>query len=186
LLKRHLDAIVAPYTPPPPLIPAERIAARVADLAAAIHADHADGVHLVGVLKGAFVFLADLARALPGPATVDFVAVASYGAGTTTSGSVRLLRDLDAGIAGRDVVVVEDIVDSGLTLTALLAHLRARGPRSLRTACLLDKPAGRRTMVAIDYVGFTIDDAFVVGYGLDHAEAWRHLAYIAIAGRPGA
>jgi hypoxanthine phosphoribosyltransferase len=177
---------VSAYTPPPPLISAPRIAARVDEIARAIHADHPGGVHLVGVLKGAFVFLADLARALPGPVTVDFVTASSYGRGTATSGTVHLARDLGGDLAGRDVVVVEDIVDSGLTLAALLRDFSARGPRTLRTACLLDKPTGRRTAVAVDYVGFTIEDVFVVGYGLDHAEAWRHLPYIAAAGGPDA
>jgi hypoxanthine phosphoribosyltransferase len=177
---------VSPHTPPPPLITAERIAARVAALAAAIHADLPAGVHLIGVLKGSFVFLADLIRALPGPASVDFLAASSYGAASATSGEVRLVKDLDDGVAGRDVVLVEDIVDSGLTLSRLVAHLGTLGPRSLRVACLLDKPARRLAPVALDYVGFTIDDVFVVGYGLDHAEAWRHLPYIGVPGPPGA
>ena len=178
---------MSPHTPPPPLITAERIAARVAALAAVIHADHPAGVHLVGVLKGSFVFLADLIRALPGPASVDFIAASSYGAASATSGEVRLVKDLDeTDLAGRDVVLVEDIVDSGLTLSHLVAHLGTLGPRSLRVACLLNKPARRRAPVALDYVGFTIDDVFVVGYGLDHAEAWRHLPYIGVPEPPDA
>ena len=162
------------------LIPADDIRQRVRELAADIHRDHLDGVHLIAVLKGAFVFLSDLARALPGHCSLDFMAVSSYGKGSSSSGQVQLLKDLDAGIEGRDVVIVEDIVDTGLTLTYLQDILRARSPRSLRTACLLSKPSRRLVEVQVDYVGFSIDDQFVVGYGLDYGEQHRNLPYIAV------
>ena len=136
------------------------------------------GVHMVGVLKGAFVFMADLVRRLDLPVTIDFLALSSYAAGTTTSGEVKLLKDLDVALAGRHVIVVEDIVDTGLTLSYLHEILRARGPASLRTACLLSKPSRRKVGVAVEYIGFTIEDRFVVGYGLDYAEQYRHLPYI--------
>ena len=149
-------------------------------LARAIERDHAgaDTLHLVCVLKGAFVFLADLARAVRVPCTLDFLAVSSYAAGTTTTGEVRLLKDLDIALDGRHVVIVEDIIDTGLTLTYLLEILKARGPKTLRAACLLSKPSRRKVNVPVDYVGFEIDDHFVIGYGLDYAEQYRGLPYI--------
>ncbi len=162
-----------------PLISAEEIQQRVVTLARDIRRDHPGSVHLVCVLKGAFVFLADLVRALGGEATLDFMAVATYGDGTRSSGQVQLLKDLDTPIEGRDVVIVEDVVDTGLTLQYLQEILRARSPGRLRTACLLDKPSRRTTDVQVDYIGFTIEDQFVVGYGLDYAERYRHLPYIA-------
>ncbi len=162
------------------LITAERIQERVRGLAREIRRDHPDGVHLVCVLKGAFVFLADLARALEGEATLDFMALSSYGSSTRSSGQVQLLKDLDSGLEDRDVVIVEDIVDTGLTLNYLQEILRARSPRRLRTACLLSKPARRQVDVTIEYIGFTIDDRFVVGYGLDYDEKYRNLPYIAV------
>jgi hypoxanthine phosphoribosyltransferase len=149
-------------------------------MAADIRADHPDGVHLVCVLKGAFVFLADLARAIPGDCSLDFIAVSSYGARTKTSGQVQLLKDLDADLEGRDVVIVEDIVDTGLTLTYLQDIIRTRAPRNLRTACLLSKPSRRQVDVKVEYIGFTIEDRFVVGYGLDYAEQYRNLPYIGV------
>lgn len=164
------------------LIGASEIQERVRALALEIRRDHPDGVHLVCVLKGAFMFLADLARALEGRATMDFMAVSSYGSSTKSSGQVQLLKDLDAGIEGRDVVIVEDIVDTGLTLLYLQDILRARAPRRLRTACLLSKPSRRTVNVTVDYVGFTIDDRFVVGYGLDYDEQYRNLPHIAVIG----
>ncbi|MGE3507796.1 MAG: hypoxanthine phosphoribosyltransferase [Vicinamibacterales bacterium] len=164
------------------LIPSDQIERRVAELAAAIHRDFPDGVHLVAVLKGAFIFLADLVRSLPGSVSLDFIAVSSYAKGTTTSGEVRLLKDLDSALDGKDVVIVEDIVDTGLTLTYLKDILRARGPRTLRTACLLSKPSRRQVDVPVEYVGFTIEDHFVVGYGLDYAEHYRNLPHIAVVG----
>ena len=153
---------------------------RVLMLGADIRRDHPGGVHLVCVLKGAFVFLADLARAIGGAVTLDFMAVSSYGSGAESSGQVQLLKDLDSPIEGRDVVIVEDIVDTGLTLTYLQDILRARAPRRLRTACLLSKPSRRKVDVRVDYVGFTIEDRFVVGYGLDYGERYRNLPEIAV------
>jgi hypoxanthine phosphoribosyltransferase len=158
---------------------------RVRALAAEIHRDHPYGVHLVCVLKGAFVFLADLVRALPGDSSLDFMAVSSYGGSTSSSGEVRLLKDLDSSLEGRDVVIVEDIVDTGLTLTYLQEILRARNPRNLRTVCLLSKPSRRKVDVQVDYTGFVIDDEFVVGYGLDFGERYRNLPYIGILEQTG-
>ena len=163
-------------------ISAADIRARVEALGEEIRRDHPDGVQLVCVLKGAFVFLSDLARAIGGTVTLDFIAVSSYGAGTQSSGQVQLHKDLDSPLEGRDVVIVEDIVDTGLTLTYLQDTLRARAPRQLRTACLLSKPSRRKVDVHVDYVGFTIDDKFVVGYGLDYAERYRNLPDIAVIG----
>jgi hypoxanthine phosphoribosyltransferase len=158
----------------------QEIQKRVGELALDIRRDHPNGVHFVCVLKGAFVFLSDLARALDGEATMDFMALSSYGNSTKSSGQVQVLKDLGTGIEGRDVVIVEDIVDTGLTLTYLQDILRARAPRTLRTACLLSKPSRRVVDVKVEYVGFTIEDKFVVGYGLDYAERYRHLPYIAV------
>jgi len=162
------------------LISEEQIQDRVRALGDEIRRDHPGDLHLVCVLKGAFVFLADLLRALPDTTTIDFVAISSYGKSTRSSGEVRLLKDLDTGLEGRDVVIVEDIVDTGLTLTYLQDILRARGPKSLRTACLLSKPSRRKVDVKVDYIGFTIEDRFVVGYGLDYAEHYRNLPYIGL------
>jgi len=163
------------------LISADDIQRRVHALAQEIHRDHPDGVHLVCVLKGAFVFLADLSRQLP-ETTLDFMAVSSYGTSTKSSGQVQVLKDLGSPVEGRDVVIVEDIVDTGLTLTYLQDIIRARSPRHLRTACLLSKPSRRKIDVKVEYVGFTIEDKFVVGYGLDYAEQYRNLPYIAVIG----
>lgn len=167
---------------PPILLSTEQIQERVRGLAAEIAADHpgAETLHLVCVLKGAFVFLADLVRALRIPSTLDFLAVSSYAAGTTTTGEVRLLKDLDIALDGRHVLIVEDIVDTGLTLTYLQDILHARGPKTLRTVCLLSKPSRRKVNVPVEYVGFSIDDRFVVGYGLDYAEEHRNLPYIGV------
>jgi len=167
------------------LITADDVRARVRALAADIRRDHPDGVHLIGVLKGSFIFLSDLARAIAEDSdgtgvTMDFIAVSSYGASSNSSGQVQLLKDLDASIQGRDVVIVEDIVDTGLTLTYLHQILGARKPRTLRTACLLSKPSRRKVDVPVEYVGFTIEDRFVVGYGLDYAEAYRALPFIGV------
>ena len=126
------------------------------------------------------MFLADLMRAIEGPVTCDFIAVSSYGGGTRSSGEVRLIKDLDRGLEGRDVVIVEDIVDTGLTLSYLQEILRAREPQSLRTACLLSKPSRRKVDVTVEYIGFTIEDRFVVGYGLDFDERYRNLPYIGV------
>ncbi len=132
----------------------------------------------MAVLKGAFVFLSDLMRSLPVPVSIDFLAVSSYASGTTTSGEVRVLKDLDVALDGREVLLVEDIIDTGLTLSYLHGILRARNPRSLRTVALLNKPSRRRVTVPLDYVGFTIPDRFVVGYGMDHGERFRNLTYV--------
>ena len=164
------------------LLTADAVNARVQTLAHEIRRDHPNGVHLVGVLKGAFMFLADLSREIGGDVSIDFIAVSSYGNGANSSGQVQLLKDLGAPIQGRDVVIVEDIVDTGLTLTYLQDILRARAPRRLRTACLLSKPSRRKVDVTVEYVGFSIEDQFVVGYGLDHAERYRALPYIAVVG----
>jgi hypoxanthine phosphoribosyltransferase len=169
-------------TTPEILIDATTIARRVRELAGDIRRDAGADVpvHLIGVLKGAFVFLADLIREIPGPVTCDFLAVSSYGAARVSSGQVQLTKDLDASLEGRDVVLVEDIVDTGRTLAYLQTLLRARTPRTLRTVCLLNKPSRRFVDVPIDYVGFAIADQFVVGYGLDSNEAYRNLADLAV------
>ena len=166
---------------PAVMIGPDELAARINDLAREIRQDFPAGqLHFICVLKGAFLFLGDLIRAMEGDVTIDFMACSSYGTGTTSSGEVRLSKDLDSGLEGRDVIIVEDIVDTGLTLHYLQEILLARGPRSLRTACLLSKPSRRKIDVTIDYVGFTIEDRFVVGYGLDYAEQYRNLPYIGV------
>jgi hypoxanthine phosphoribosyltransferase len=152
---------------------------RVDDLAAAIRADA--GEHelvLVGILKGAFVFLADLVRALAVPLKVDFVRVASYGEQMESAGRVAITKDVELDLAGRDVVVVEDILDSGLTAQVVLNHLRHRGPRTVRLCALVDKRERRRVSVEPDYVGFVLDRGFIVGYGIDYAERYRQLPAI--------
>jgi hypoxanthine phosphoribosyltransferase len=164
------------------LLTADQVRDRVRELAAAINRSYPAGrdPHMVSVLKGGFIFLADLVRALDRPVTIDFVAINSYGAGTRSSGVITLTKDLEIDIADRDVLIVEDIVDTGQTLAWLLHSLRARHPRSLRTVSLLDKRSRRTVEVGIEHVGFTIEDRFVVGYGLDYAEQYRHLPYVAI------
>ncbi len=164
------------------LIDERAIARRVAELAAEMRRDAGaeTPIHLVAVLKGAFIFLADLLRAFEGPVTCDFLGVSSYGAGSTSSGQVRVTKDLDNPIAGRYVVLVEDIVDTGLTLSYLQEILRAREPQTFRTACLLNKPSRRIVAVPVEYVGFEIDDRFVVGYGLDLDERHRNLPHVAV------
>ena len=162
------------------LLSADQIQKRVEALALEIRADFPDDLHVIAVLKGAFMFLSDLVRHTPGHVSMDFMAVSSYAKGTTTSGEVRLLKDLDTTLDGRNVVIVEDIVDTGLTLTYLQDILRARNPKSLRTACLLSKPSRRQVDVKVEYIGFTIEDRFVVGYGLDYDERYRQLPYIGV------
>jgi hypoxanthine phosphoribosyltransferase len=163
------------------LISAEQIAARVAELGARIRADHPDQtVTVVAVLKGSFLFVADLVRAIPGDVRVEFLGVASYHGGTSSSGAVQIMQDLRGSIEGHAVVLVEDIVDTGLTMDYLLSTLAVRGPRSVRVASLLDKPGNREIEVKVDYVGFTIPDEFVVGYGLDLGELYRNLPYVAV------
>jgi hypoxanthine phosphoribosyltransferase len=173
---------VADLRPVETLLTADQIDVRVAEMAAEIRHDFPDGLHLVAVLKGAFMFLSDLVRHMEGHVSLDFMALSSYAKGTTTSGEVRLLKDLDTTLDGKNVVIVEDIVDTGLTLTYLQDILRARGPKALRTACLLSKPSRRLVDVKIEYIGFTIADQFVVGYGLDYAEQFRNLPHIAVVG----
>jgi hypoxanthine phosphoribosyltransferase len=162
------------------LIPADVLANRVRELAAEISRDYVDkDVVLVGVLKGAVFFVADLMRALDIQCEVDFMAVASYGSATKSSGVVRILKDLDALIRDRHVLIIEDIVDSGLTLQYLLRSLNAREPASLEVCALLIKPGRRKVDLKLRYVGFEIPDRFVIGYGLDHAERYRNLPYVA-------
>jgi hypoxanthine phosphoribosyltransferase len=164
------------------LLTADQIQARIRELGAEIEHDYPadDEIHLVGVLKGGFMFMADLIRAMSARVTLDFIAVSSYQRSTRSSGEVRLLKDLDSGLEGRHVIIVEDIVDTGLTLTYLQDILRARSPQTLRTACLLSKPSRRQVEVRVEYIGFTIEDHFVVGYGLDYGEKYRHLKDIAV------
>ena len=164
------------------LFDADQIGRRIAELAADIEASYPpdEDVHLVGVLKGGFVFMADLVRAMSTRVTLDFIAVSSYQQSTKSSGEVRLIKDVDARLEGRHVIIVEDIVDTGLTLTYLQDILRARAPKSLRTACLLSKPSRRLVDVKVEYIGFTIEDKFVVGYGLDVDEQYRNLPYIGV------
>jgi hypoxanthine phosphoribosyltransferase len=163
------------------LVDEETLSLRVAELGAAISADYAGReLVLVGVLKGAVFFIADLMRELTVTCEIDFMAISSYGAGTDSSGVVRILKDLDLNIAGRDVLVVEDIIDSGLTLSYLMRTLRARGPASLEICSLLTKPERREIDVPVRYVGFEIPNRFVIGYGLDYAERYRNLPYIGV------
>src|SRR5205809_2683461 len=157
-----------------------QIQKRVAEMALEIRRDFPDDLHVIAVLKGAFVFLSDLVRHIPGKVSLDFMSTSSYAKGTTTSGEVKLTKDLDLTLDGRNVIIVEDIVDSGLTLHYLHEILRARNPKTLRTACLLSKPSRRQVDVPVEYVGFTIEDHFVVGYGLDYAEQYRNLPHIGI------
>ena len=157
-----------------------QIRQRVAELAQQIAADYAgQELVLVGTLKGAFVFLADLMRGIPGPVRVGFLWAASYGNNTTSSGQVRLDLKMLGDIKDRAVLIVEDIVDTGRTLQRAVEGVRAAGPRSVKTCCLLDKPSRREVDVSPDYVGFTVPDVFVVGYGLDYAEKYRNLPYVA-------
>jgi len=163
------------------LVQRDELAHRVRELGAEISADYEErDLLLVGVLKGAFFFLSDLMRVLTVPCEVDFMAVASYGDSTSTSGVVRILKDLDAPIQGREVLIVEDIVDSGLTLSYLLRMLQARDPKSVEVCALLTKPDRRKVDLPIRYTGFEIPDRFAIGYGLDYAERYRELPYVAV------
>jgi hypoxanthine phosphoribosyltransferase len=162
------------------LVAEEDLQGRVAELASEVSRDYPDGVLLVAILKGAVPFLADLMRHLSVPCELDFMAVSSYGSSTDSSGVVRILKDLDISIADRDVLIVEDIIDSGLTLHYLLKSLQARGPRSLEVCSLLTKPDRRRVDLPIRYVGFEIPNRFVIGYGLDYDERHRNLSYVAV------
>jgi hypoxanthine phosphoribosyltransferase len=163
------------------LVTQEDLERRVRELGEEVSRDY-DGkdLFLVGVLKGAVFFLSDLMRCIEVPCEVDFMAVASYGSSTDSSGVVRILKDLDATIEGKDVLIVEDIIDSGLTLSYLLRTLKAREPRSLEVCALLTKPERREVDLPIRYTGFEIPNKFVIGYGLDHAERYRNLPYVAV------
>src|SRR5271170_2913964 len=166
------------------MLSAEQIATRVRELGATITRDYAGHpLVLVCVLKGSFVFAADLMRAIDLPLRVDFLGVRSYGEGTESSGVVQITQDLSRPIANEDVLLVEDIVDTGLTIAHLMDLFRTRQPRSIRVCSLLHKPARARVAVKVDYLGFTIEDKFVVGYGLDHAEKYRNLPYIGVVER---
>jgi hypoxanthine phosphoribosyltransferase len=163
------------------LISRAEIQRRVAEMAAEIRRDFpTEPLHLVGVLKGSVFFLTDLARQMSGDVSMDFIAVSSYGSGTHTSGEVKLTRDLDSSIEGKTVIVVEDILDTGMTLQYLLRIFEQRKPRRIRVAVLLDKPERRIAKVRADYVGFKIPNEFVVGYGLDYAERYRNLADVGV------
>jgi hypoxanthine phosphoribosyltransferase len=163
------------------LVAEEDLRRRIAELGAEISRDYASReLLLIGVLKGAVPFLADLMRELEVDCEVDFMAVSSYGSATDSSGVVRILKDLDASIEGRDVLLVEDIIDSGLTLHYLLKNLKARNPASLEVCALLTKPDRRRVDLPIRYVGFEIPNRFAIGYGLDHAQRYRNLRYVAV------
>ena len=164
-----------------PLISAERIAARVNELALQITRDYAGrSVVLLSVLKGSFVFAADLARAIDLPIRMEFLGVRSYGDDTKSSGVVQITQDLTRPVTGDDLVIVEDIIDTGLTISYLREQLKGRNPASVKVAALLHKPARIQREVEIDYLGFTIDDVFVVGYGLDYAERYRNLPYLGV------
>ena len=163
------------------LLDEQRIAAKVAELGTRIAGDYAGSdLVLVSILKGALPFLADLMRRIPLPLSLDFLEVSSYGISTESSGVVRILKDLAHPIEGRDVLVVEDVLDTGFTLNYVLEHLRGQHPASLRLCTLLDKPARRIIRIAVDYRGFEIPDEFVVGYGLDYAERYRNLPFIGV------
>ena len=159
----------------------EELSRRVKELGAQIAADYAGRQPmLISVLRGSYIFMADLTRAIDLDVTVDFMAVSSYGAGTVSSGQVEIKKDLSDSIEGRDLIIVEDILDSGNTLYYLMDVLRARKPASIRICALMDKPERRTKPISADYVGFTIPDAFIVGYGLDYAERYRNLPYVGV------
>jgi hypoxanthine phosphoribosyltransferase len=168
-----------------PLFSAQQIQKRVQEMGAQIGADYPDGnLHLVCILKGACFFLSDLARAIERDVVIDFMGISSYGRGQTSSGAVKLTKDLDLAVEGADVLLVEDIVDTGVTLTYLINVLQQRKPRSVRIAALLDKPDRRLRPVKAAYVGFQIPDEFVVGYGLDYAEQYRNLQDVCVLEGP--
>jgi hypoxanthine phosphoribosyltransferase len=165
------------------LISAEQIHSRIQELGAQIDRDYAgEPVYLIGILKGACIFLADLARAMKTSARLEFIGISSYGKGKTSSGEVRLTKDLDVSVEGHHVIIVEDIVDTGVTLSYLVKVMAQRKPATLRIATLLDKPERRQSAVKVDYVGFKIPDEFVVGYGLDYAEDYRNLKDVCVLG----
>ena len=164
------------------LIPEDRIQAKVAELGARISADYAGrSITLVSVLKGSLPFMADLMRSISVPLRIDLMEVSSYGGATTeSSGLVRILKDLSSSIEGEDVLIVEDIIDTGLTLNYLVRYLRGKNPATLRICTLLDKPARRLVEIPVDYIGFPIPDQFVVGYGLDYGELYRNLRFVGV------
>ncbi len=163
------------------LIPEDKVHERSAQLAEQISRDYAGRqVHLIGILKGSIFFICELAKRITVPVTMDFMSVSSYGAGTKSSGVVKLIKDLDEPIEGKDVLVVEDIIDSGHTLSYLLKNLSSRNPASIRLCTLLDKPERREVDVEVDYQGFSIPDEFVIGYGLDYDQRYRNLPYIGV------
>jgi hypoxanthine phosphoribosyltransferase len=166
------------------LVSAEQIQQRIAEMGAEIDRDYPGGepVYLIAVLKGAFIFMADLSRAMKTPARIEFIGISSYGKGKTTSGQVQLTKDLDAPIEGHHVIIVEDILDTGITLNYLTTLMAQRKPKSLRIVTLLDKPERRQSPVKANYIGFTIPDEFVVGYGLDYAEDYRNLKDVCVMG----
>ena len=166
---------------PKVLISEERIAARVAELGAQISEDYKDkDLLMVGALKGSVVFMSDLMRAVDCPMSIDFISASSYGSGVNTSGVVKIVQDMTQDIAGRDVLIIEDILDTGTTLSHLTKMLLARGPKSLKLAALLEKPSRKTENIHADYVGFTIPNVFVVGYGLDYDELYRNLPYVGV------
>ena len=163
------------------LIPEDKVDERIAQLGEQISQDYAGRqVHLIGILKGSIFFICELAKRITVPVTMDFMSVSSYGAGTKSSGVVKLIKDLDDPINGKDVLVVEDIIDSGRTLSYLLNNLSSRQPASIRLCTLLDKPERREVDVEVDYQGFRIPDEFVIGYGLDYDQRYRNLPYIGV------
>ncbi len=163
------------------LIPEDKVDERIAQLGAQISQDYAGKqVHLVGILKGSIFFICELAKRISVPVTLDFMSVSSYGSGTKSSGIVKMIKDLDEPIEGKDVLIVEDIIDSGRTLSYLLKNLSSRKPASIRLCTMLDKPERREVDVEVDYQGFIIPDEFVVGYGLDYDQRYRNLPYIGV------
>jgi len=171
-MKRDIESV---------LISEEQLKAKVSELGKQISKDYqGKDLLLVSILKGACVFLSDLMRAVDIPIAIDFMCVSSYGKGTTTQGRAKIIKDLDVDIAGKDVLIVEDILDSGVTLSHVMEILRSRGPASLKLCSLLEKPERHRVEVPLDYVGFVVPDEFVVGYGLDYAERYRNLPYVGV------
>lgn len=167
------------------MLTAEEIQQKIIEIGAAIARDYKGRKpELICVLKGALVFMSDLIRAIDLELAIDFIAVSSYGKGTSTSGEVRIVKDLDEPLEGRDIILVEDILDTGLTLSYLVNNFRARGATSIKIVTLLNKPERRKAPVEADYIGFTIPDKFVVGYGLDFAERYRNLPYIGVVKEP--
>lgn len=163
------------------LVSEQQLKDKVAQLGAQISQDYAGkDLVLVSILKGAVVFMADLMRAITIPCSIDFMVVSSYGAGTTTTGLVKIIKDLDSDLSGKDVLIVEDILDTGVTLSNLVPMLKMRDPNSVRICAILDKPSRRRADIQADYIGFQVPDEFVVGYGLDYDEKYRNLPYVGV------